>query len=108
MMNVNEVLKAARDVIDEPSKWCVGCRGINGQHCALGALEVAIYGAGEGKVDYIEHSGVGMAAVRCLADLTDSDGRDSSVSKVAGFNNSRNHACVLEWFDAAIEVSAKS
>ncbi len=104
-MNTVDVLIAARAVISDPGNWCKDVRRNSaGQHCALGAFEVAI---SDDKHNVDEHPAVvalGEVAGMLDPELSLRHYGDYALQAwtVSLFNNKHTHAELMHAFDLAI------
>lgn len=93
-MTTKETLQAARKYIADPRKWTQGdLENPVGRVCAVGAIWKA-------------KPGVNLStdpAIIALASVLPQLEGVPTVSRITGYNDTHDHACVVAAFDAAIE-----
>lgn len=114
-MTTREALQAARDLISDEGNWCQGDFARDNRVCAAGAIGLAsgariergflggsmigFGGVMTGRTEATE------AALSALAAILPPSRTIRTTARIAEYNDSRSHACVLQAFDAAIEAT---
>ena len=109
MNKTRETLESARRIIDNSENWCQGTlEDRKGRVCSVGAIDKATILQG--------NYGARMDAVKALSEvvpaviweerpdwMTDPEIANKPQNRVAAYNDTHDHECVLAAFDSAIE-----
>jgi len=98
-LTTRETLERAREYISDITSWKKGEIGaIDGSYCAMGAVGMAASGSLSGW----EKSDAALFLAAAISDVPYSQVFAAAIT-VARYNDTHDHACVLQMFDAAIE-----
>jgi len=97
--STKETLEKARAKITDPANWTQGdLVDAKGRNCAIGAIN-EVLGLSNEFFNYPQNKAALSALAAVLPNVNDEPSKC-----IYCFNDARDHACVLEAFDAAIET----